>query len=188
MHGHDPGKHLKAMLTALQLIDNLVAVAHDAVDSGNPVKIGHKAVAIAATPANVAAADRVDSIANRDGIPWVSTGHPNTLRLYESFSAADTNEVIDTAGSVAVGQAFVVTSYAILLDGDCTEDAVAATLLLGTNVVVKHPGIKPGSGVVESGGHAPIAIGGSGDDVLFTCEAPTGGTLTVQVSGYLLDI
>jgi hypothetical protein len=177
-----------SMSQSLGLLDDVV-LAHDAADaSSKSVKTGHRAVAIGATPANVAAEDRTDSIANRDGVPWVATGHPNTLRLHEKFTVADEDEVIDAGGSVAAGQAFVLTSYAILLDGDCSEDAVAVTLKIGSLEVVEHPGIKPGSGVVESGGHAPIAIGANGADVTFTCEAPTDGALTVQVSGYLLDI
>ncbi|MHC4713541.1 MAG: hypothetical protein ACYTAN_09780 [Planctomycetota bacterium] len=220
MHGHDPGKHLKAIRTALELIDDLVGqeggaiskgililgddgadlqavqlsssgevkivgnVAHDAVNSGNPLAIGLHAVAIGATPAHVAAADRVRAIGNRDGIPWVSPGHPNIERLTRKDTAAQTNAVLKSVDS---GYRWVTTGYAILLDGDCSDSARQALIETGTTRIAEHPGIKPGSGVIENAGGAPMAIGANGDDLLWTCEIPNDGSITVQVSGYLID-
>ena len=56
-------------------------VAHDGVDSGNPVKTGAVAVAHGTNPTAVAAADRTNLYANRAGIPFVMGGHPNIITL-----------------------------------------------------------------------------------------------------------
>lgn len=47
-------------------------VAHDAVDSGNPVKVGGKAFTLASTPAAVASADRVDAAYTLKGAAYVA--------------------------------------------------------------------------------------------------------------------
>ena len=49
------------------LIDPIAAVAHDAVDSGEPIKIGFRAAAGLSTITLVAAADRTDAISGLDG-------------------------------------------------------------------------------------------------------------------------
>jgi len=56
-------------------------VAHDGVDSGNPVKTGAVAIAHGTNPTAVAAADRTNLYANRAGIPFVMGGHPNIITL-----------------------------------------------------------------------------------------------------------
>jgi hypothetical protein len=46
-------------------------VAHDAVDSSNPIKVGYKATASLSGLTLVAAADRTDAFAGLDGVPFV---------------------------------------------------------------------------------------------------------------------
>ncbi len=78
-------------------------VAHDAVDSGNPHKIGAKATAsvLGATP--VAAGDRTDVYAGLDGVPFV---RPHSS-LEDIISEVKTN----TAGaSTAMPGAFAATA------------------------------------------------------------------------------
>ena len=49
-------------------------VAHDGVDSGNPVKLGLKATITWVSPTAVAALDRTIGIQNRHGIPFMMSG------------------------------------------------------------------------------------------------------------------
>ena len=81
-------------------------IAHDAADSGNPLKIVAKAVAHGANPTAVAAADRTDLYANRHGILFVIGGHPNIVTLRVNYTAAQTNAAIVT---IAGGLKIVVT-------------------------------------------------------------------------------
>lgn len=54
-------------------------VAHDGVDSGNPLLAGYQAIAHGTNPTAVAAADRTVGYANRAGVPFVMGGHPNKI-------------------------------------------------------------------------------------------------------------
>lgn len=53
--------------------------------------------------------------------------------------------------------------------------------------IVEHPGVAPGSGFVVGDGSGQIQTGGDGQDVIVTVSPPTGGSVTVHVSGYLID-
>ena len=66
-------------------------VAHDSADSGNPVKIGAKAVAHGANPTAVAADERTNLYANRAGVLFTIGGHPNIVTVRLQFTAAQTN-------------------------------------------------------------------------------------------------
>lgn len=54
-------------------------IAHDGVDSGNPVKIGGVAAAPATPPAAVAAGDRVNAVYTPKGAQWISLGTANSV-------------------------------------------------------------------------------------------------------------
>jgi hypothetical protein len=64
-------------------------VAHDGADSGNPVKVGAKAVATSATATMVAAADRVDLTADLDSAVLVRPQCPLGDLLTEATSNTD---------------------------------------------------------------------------------------------------
>jgi len=162
-------------------------IAHDAVDSGNPIKVGAKAAGLGASPTAVAASDRTHLHATRHGIAYVIGGHPNVERLAAKYTSAQTNTVLRT---VAAGKSFVVTGYSVFVDKACTVN-VSALLEFdaATDVVIaEHPGVAAGSGFVEGGGSGILAIGGSGEDVLITVSVPSGGSIAVHVTGYEEDI
>jgi len=168
-------------------IDCVGDVAHDAADTGDPVKIGAKAAGLGASPIAVAAADRTNVHATRHGISYVIGGHPNAQRLTGKYTAAQTDAVLKT---VATGKSFVVTGYSVFVDKSCTVN-VQALLEFddATDVrIAEHPGIAAGSGMVEGSGAGILAIGASGQDVLFTCTVPTTGSVAVHVTGYEEDI
>lgn len=165
-------------------------VAHDAVDSGAPVKIGSRAIAHGTNPTAVGAGDRADLLANRAGIPFVMGGHPNVATLRVNYTSAQTNAAIIT---VAAGLKIVVTEIEALCDKANTVDVAvligfgATTTPTGAGVVLSHPGIAAGSGVVRGNGSGILGVGADGEDLRITSEAPTTGSLDVLVSYYTID-
>lgn len=164
-------------------------VAHDAADSGNPVKLGVKAIAHGASPTAVAADDRSDWYGNRHGIPWVIGGHPNVVTRRDNYTAAQTNAAIVTIGA---GNKIVVTRQSAMCDNANSVDVqvrigfAAATTPTGAGVVLSHPGIAAGSGVVEGNGSGILGVGADGEDLRITSEVPTGGSLDIVTTYYVV--
>jgi hypothetical protein len=171
-------------------------LAHDAVDSGNPVKLGAKAIAHGTNPTAVAANDRTQLYANRAGIPWVIGGHPNIVSLELSYSAAQTDVAIITVGA---GAKIVVTEISVSVDSEVT---VSNQVRIGfgatntpttTGVVFSHPGMGIGVGgpyilfAQRGSGAGIIGIGADGEDLRITADATTGGTARVVVSYYTIE-
>jgi hypothetical protein len=73
-------------------------VAHDAADSGNPVKVGGRAISSLAGATLVAAADRTDFLTGLDGVQLV--------RPYASNADIKSQRVADTAGTSTAFTAF----------------------------------------------------------------------------------
>jgi hypothetical protein len=165
-------------------------VAHDSADSGNPLKWGAKSIAHGANPSAVAANDRTDIYANRHGIPWVIGGHPNVLTLRANYTTAQSDTAIASVGG---GNKIVVTRLSVTVDNACSVDVqcrigfAAATTPTTTGVVLSHPGIAAGSGVVEGNGSGILGIGADGEDLRITSEVPTGGSIDVVVSYYTIE-
>lgn len=82
-------------------INALIPVAHDAADSGNPLKSGHKAIAGAAGVTLVAANDRTNSYGGLDGIPYVRPhcGLEDIVSGNASNTDGASTECIATAGA-----------------------------------------------------------------------------------------
>lgn len=170
---------------------------HDGVDAGRPVKIGFRAVAHGATPTAVAAEDRVDSIANRHGIPFALGGHPNIVSREFRWTTAKTNA--DMLGAVSAGQKVVVTEIEVLLSSTASATAVrigfGATSLPTTpsdgssvaGMVLVHPSIAPGSGVVRGNGGGILAVGGDGEELRITADEPTGGAGVALISYFMVE-
>lgn len=171
-------------------------VAHDGVDSGNPMKIGAKAIAHGTNPTAVAAADRTDLYANRAGIPFVLNGHPNHKCAVYNTTAAGTDDPLIAV--VSAGTKIVVTGYQISLD-EATTVGVAVRIGFGTanvpalgasaadgvaDVIFYHPGLIPGGGAIATG---LLLAGGDGADLRITNEVPTSGTLGVVVYYFTIE-
>ncbi len=159
--------------------------AHDAVDgTTSPLKIGARAINYGATPTAVAAADRTQAYADRHGMLMTIGGHPNVLNLYQNNTAAQTDQVLQT---VNASERFIVTGISVTADNANTVD-VAVTLEFDDTADVPfwgHPGIPPGGGATWGDGSGILAIGGDAQDILLTNEVPTGGSVTVVVTGYI---
>jgi hypothetical protein len=166
-------------------------VAHDAVDSGNPVKVGARAVTHGANPTAVAAGDRVDQIANRAGVPFHIGGHPNILSLRLQFTAAQTNTAIITA---AAGNKIIVTSFQVTLDNAST---VFPSVRIGfgvtttpttTGVIGAHGGVPAGGGFGRGDGSGIIGMGADDEDLrITTVGAATGNGMEVVVTYYTIE-
>ena len=165
-------------------------VAHDAIDSGNPLKIGLKTIAHGTNPTAVAAADRTDWYANRAGIPFVISGHPNIITLRANYDAAQTDTAIVTVGG---GAKILVTRISVMCSN---ANTVNVSVLIGfgaantpttTGVILAHPNIAAGSGIVEGSGAGILGIGADGEDLRITSSVPTTGSIDVIVSYYTIE-
>jgi hypothetical protein len=197
----ETGGNLAAAATSLAILDDWDNgasdgasvsgdVAHDTADAGEPVKIGAKAVAHGTNPTAVDANDRTNIYANRAGVLFVMGGHPNIVTLRANYTAAETNTAIVT---VAGGLKIVVTRLSVTADKANTVDVqcrigfATATTPTTTGVLLSHPGIAAGSGVVEGNGSGMLGVGADGEDLRITCEAPTSGSIDVVVSYFTIE-
>lgn len=166
------------------------AIAHDAVDSGNPMKVGARAVALGSNPTLVAAADRTDLFASRHGVLFTMGGHPNSVTLkHPAITTAVTDAAIVSASA---GQRIIVTRVSWKLDNAST---VFPTVRIGfgaantpttTGVLVDDPGCPAGGGGVIGNGAGILGIGGDGDDLRVTTTGnATGNGLSIVVTYYI---
>ncbi len=152
-------------------------IAHDGADSGNPIKVGNKAVSFGTNPTEVAANDRTDAYAILAGIPFVLPGHPNVITRRDNYTDAQTNTALIT---VSGGAKIVILSCTIVCDAansvkpSASAGFAAATTPTGAGCYISHPGIPAGGGIREAGAVA----GADGEDFRITHTVPTGGSIT----------
>ncbi len=171
-------------------------VAHDAADAGEPVKLGHKAIDLGANPTDVAANDRTNWYSMRNGVPFVIGGAPfvksQNLQVTDADGAQTDAAILTAAANVAI----MVTAIEVTADNANTGD-VSVRIGFGTantpaadadKVIMFHPGIAPGSGVVKGSGAGIIGAGLSGEDLRVTCEDPAGGSVSITVTYFTLAI
>jgi len=91
--------------------------------------------------------------------------------------------------AVAAGQIAVVTAVSVYCSNVNTVNVQALVEFddVADVVIVEHPNIAPGSGFTEGNGGGILAIGADGQDILWTCGVPTSGSVTVHVTGYLIQ-
>lgn len=172
-------------------------VAHDAVDSGNPQKVGGKAIAHGTNPTAVAAADRTDWYFNRAGVPFVMGGHPNVQTIEYRWTTAPTNDDIILVGA---GTKIVVTSLLLTVD-EATTVGVKARVGFGAasvpaepadqatvaGILLSHGGVVPGGGISRGDGSGILGVGADGEDLRITATAPTTGEAHLIVSYYTIE-
>ncbi len=167
-------------------------IAHDGVNSGNPVQIGVQAISHGTNPSAVSSADRTKVYANVAGIPFVIGGHPNVLTLkHTTITTAVTDAKIIT---ISTGSKIVVTRLTVTLDNAST---VFPTFLIGfaatntpttTGVLAAHGGIPAGGGFTIGDGSGILGVGADGDDLIVTTTGnATGNGLQITVSYYTVD-
>jgi hypothetical protein len=165
-------------------------VAAGSSDSGNPVKIGGKAVNMGADPPTVTTGQRANVPTNTQGIPFVQPGHPNVQTIRLNITAAQADTAIVT---VAASHKIVVTRSTVALDNGITTSGVSFVIGFGlvntpttTGVVHAHPGIGSGLHHTEGDGSGILGCGADGEDLRITCSVPTGGSMDVVISYYVL--
>lgn len=174
-------------------------IAHDAPDSGNPIKIGAKAVAHGSNPTAVAAADRADFLCNRHGIPYFLGGHPNLKNAVYYTTAAQTNDTILPV--ISAGTKFVITGISVVcsaantVNPSCIIGFSTATLpALGASgadgvdkLILSHGGIAAGSGIILGYNGSIVGIGGDDEEVRITNTVPTGGDIRVSIQYFTIE-
>ena len=159
-----------------------------------------KAVAHGSNPTAVPANDVADLLANVDGIPFVIGGHPFIKTL--EYNTTNVNGETDDSMSGSIAPAFkiILTGLDVMCDNANTKDCGvrigfgSSTLTaeggsgdVGVlNIVLSHPGIAAGSGVVKGTGAGIIGRGGAGEELRITCEDP-GGKLRVVMTLYTIE-
>lgn len=84
-------------------------IAHDAADSGNPVKVGAKAITSLKTTTLVTSGDRADNQADLDGALLMRTQHPLGDSLSERIAdTSGTSTVFTNFGAVASTRNYVM--------------------------------------------------------------------------------
>jgi hypothetical protein len=172
-------------------------VAHDAVDSGDPVKIGAKAVAHQTAPTAVAAGDRTDLYANRHGIPFGIGGHPNVQTASVRLTGANTDAAI-IAGTLSTGTICVVTRLSVNVSNGCTVNVgckigfgsttlPADSASSSNGILIDNDGWPPGGGINIGSGDGIVGVGRDGEELRVTNDAPTGGTLHITATYYLIE-
>ena len=171
--------------------------AHDAADSGNPIKVGGRALDLGVTPTAVAANDRVDAAFLRNRIQLVLNGHPNIVTKNFQVTDADGAQTnADILGAVSAGTAVVVTKVSVMAANSNTVD-VSCRIGFGTStvpaadsagIVFYHPGIAKGSGAIEGNGSAIIGIGASDEELRVTCDDPVSGSISIIVTYFTIAI
>ncbi|MCJ2530810.1 MAG: hypothetical protein LN413_00615 [Candidatus Thermoplasmatota archaeon] len=173
-------------------VDAVGVVDHGTANpaGNNPIMAGLEAIAHGTNPTAVAAAAVTNWYANRAGVPFVIGGHPNIVTLRANFTTSQTDQALVT---VAGGLKIVVTRISALLSNAASVDV---DVLIGfgavntpttTGVVLSHPDIAPGSGVVEGSGAGILGVGADGEDLRLTSGAPTSGSLDIVMSYYTIE-
>lgn len=140
-------------------------IAHDSADSGNPVKIGAKAVT--ALPAVVAANDRANAISDVHGRLIIANEAPGDL-----ISAGQTATVADTTVTDVLGAAGANTKWRITAIGVYNSDATVGTW-------VKVQDDTSGTPIVYWRGYAAAA--GGGFNLNFNPPLPASGQANGKV-------
>jgi hypothetical protein len=129
-------------------------------------------------------------------LPFSVGGDPGVITRTAYISAA-TGAQTDASivGTIATGTRVVVTAIMVTVDSATTAaGGVAVKLGFGAStlpadaaggangILLDHKGIAAGSGIVIGDGSGILGIGADGEELRLTCEAPTGGGLSVTIS------
>ena len=154
------------------------SIAHDAVDSGNPVKQGFKATTALSGLTLVADADRTNGFAGVDGVQIVRP-HCN---LEDIVSGNATNTDGTSTQCIAAQSAGIKTYLASIVLSNTGSNAITVDIKDGTTVKTSMP-LPAGSGCIYN---PPIPIPGTAATAwnFDASAAITGGTLTCSMLGF----
>lgn len=178
---------LDSIKASVETIDNIVSgssaqmagdVAHDSVDSGNPVKMGFKAISFDGTEpgTSVAENDRVNGIADPYGRQYINDIHPRFWHVSADYASAQTNTSVKAAPGASLK--LYITDIAI------SNGATAGNVTLldgsgGTVLFECYPGVN--GGIVANLKH-PIALT---SNTALCVTSTTVTTHSVNISGFI---
>lgn len=138
---------------------------------------------------------------NRHRIPFMLGGHPNLQSAEYITTAAQTSGGDNVLPLISAGTRYVITGVTVTASaantvntsvrlgfgttGAPTQGASGADAI--TKVILSHPGIAPGSGIVKGHAGGIVGVGGDGEELYIVCSVPTGGSLVVQVDYYTIE-
>ncbi len=172
-------------------------VAAGATDSGNPLKVGMRALAHGTNPTAVAAAQRTDWLANRAGVPWVIGGHPNIITRSHIIAASDGAQTDAALLTISTGSKIVITQISATMDAANSVNVavkigfgtatIPAASLAGTAAILLEGQFAGGGGHQKGNGAGIIGIGADNEDLRITSGSPTGGNIRVTYSYYTIE-
>lgn len=184
---------------ALELIDDSV-FADDAGFTAGSNKVSMAGVLTVAHGSNPDAADANDAVAalaNRHRVPFVIGGHPNVITSSARITGSNTDTALAPT-TVASGTKIVLTRLSITVSNATTVNVGvkigfgAATITADSTtgaagVVIDNDGFPPGGGINVGDGSGMIAVGGDGEELRITNDAPTTGAIHVSYSYYTIE-
>lgn len=181
--GVDVSGNTQAILTGTdgaQIVNASGDVAHDAADSGNPIKLGAKAVPTDGTDPGEAVAedDRVNLRASLDGLLLTSEQHPFSWSATEAETGAVTNDAIKAAPGANLSLyvcSLVISNGATAGDYKLVEDTAGTPVTLVEKI---YTGVTGGAVMKFS----PCIRATANKDIGITSTTVTTGSYTV--SGY----
>lgn len=156
-------------------------VAHDGVDSGNPVKVGARAISSLASATMVSAADRTDAMSDLDGTILVRSGFPLGDLTSERVSNTDGASTAFTNFGATANVRNYVTAITIF-NSSATAGYVDFRDGTGGSVLFTVP-IPAGSGAVLCNGGVPLFRTSANTALAFDVSAAL-TTVYISVSGF----
>jgi len=127
--------------------------AHDAIDAGNPIKVGGRAQTSEAQPEEVADNDRVDALFDRNGYLRVRGDFDPSFAAINDAGSGD-NEII---AAQAAGKRIAVWAILVVSDGTTDvrfEDGAAGAAFTGQVPLQAREGYS-----ISAGGLVPLFVG-----------------------------
>ena len=151
-------------------------VADDAVDSGNPVKIGGVAVETDGTdPTSVSAeGDRAEVRTDRNRRLLVNTGHPNGFSNNNNYAAAQTDTAIQAAPGANLS--LYITDIVLSTEGACSIQLVRNT---AASVTIYGPFYFAANGGLVKEFKTPLRLP-TNENLGVTSSAAVNHTISIQ--------
>jgi len=116
-----------------------------------------------------------------DGHDIIIKENADWISIRANYTAAQTNTaIITTAAKLCIKKITITADNANTVDVQARVGFATATTPTTTDVLLSHPGIAAGSGIVEFYGSDGIT-GTTGEDLRITSEVPTTGSIDVVV-------
>ena len=170
-------------------------VGSGTTDVGNPVKVGAVATNQGSAPTTVTDGSRSNLISTRQGLLYVAQGHPNIVSTEFEFTTAQTNKILVASAAntrIVVTGIDATVSNATSVNvgvrvGFSSSGSLTSPSTSGINgIVVSHPNIAPGSGVVKGDNGGIVSIGGKAEALLLTSGVPTSGALRIVIHYWVI--